>query len=194
MSETIEQAQEGIEKAHEAAEHGGAEGGGSRKTAVLIAILAASLALAEMGEKGSQNLYLTHHISVSDTYAFMQSKTNRRTAYETAAEVIESMPGLDAAGRDRVTKLRAEAARMDSDPIKGEGAKQLAAKAAEETELREHEFHTYHKFERATGALQIAIVLASVSIVTRVRVLTAAAAVLGGGAAMYALLVWTGTL
>jgi hypothetical protein len=108
--------------------------------------------------------------------------------------VIESLPAQDAAAQQRVSKLRAEAARMADDPTTGDGAKQLVARAAEQTELRNHEFHAYHQFERATGALQIAIVLASVSVVTRVRALTAVAAVLGGGAALYALLVNIGVI
>ena len=193
MSDTIEQAQQGMEHAEHAAKHGDVEPS-ARKTAVLIAILAACLALAEMGEKASQNEYLTHHISVSDTFAFLQGKNARRAAYDSAADVIESLPAQDAAAHQRVEKLRAEAARMADDPKAGNGARQLVARAAELTEQRDHEFHAYHQFERATGALQIAIVLASVSVVTRVKALTVAAAVLGGGAALYALLVATGVI
>ena len=77
MSATLEHAREGLEHAHEAAEgHGGHHGDSSaRWIAVLISVLAAALALAEMQEKASQNLYMTHHIRVSDDYAFYQAKT-----------------------------------------------------------------------------------------------------------------------
>ena len=51
----------------------------ARRIAVLIAVLAAALALAEMGEKGAQNAYLTHHIAVSDDWAFYQAKNVRAT-------------------------------------------------------------------------------------------------------------------
>jgi hypothetical protein len=193
MSETIEQAQEGIERAHEEAEHAQtARDRGPRNVAIMIAMLAAALALTEMGEKASQNQYLTHHISLSDTWAAYQAKTVRAATYASSADVIESLPtpGPDAA--KRIERLRGEAARMYDDPKGGDGRKQLAEKAKHETELRDHTFHIYHQFELATGALQIAIVLASVSIVTRFKALTIAAGLIGGGAALFGLLVATG--
>ena len=185
MSETIEQAQEGLERAHHASEGHEADKG-PRNVAILIAVLAACLALSEMGEKAAQNSYLTHHITVSDTYSFAQAKNIRRTDYSNAADVIESMPVIDDAARKRVERLRSEATRMGDDPKTGEGSKQLIEKATEQTHERDHAFHMYHQFERSTSALQIAIVLASVSIVTRIRTLTYVAAVIGGLAAIYA--------
>ncbi len=196
MSDTIEQAREGLEHAHHASEHEAGHGSDNfaRNVAILIAILAASLALSEMGEKAAQNSYLTHHITVSDTYNFAQAKNIRRTDFLNSADVIDSLPGLDDAGRARAARLRSEAQRMGDDPKSGEGSKQLFAKAAEVTAERDHAFHVYHLFERSTGALQIAIVLASVSIVTRMRPLTYLAALVGGLAAVYAALVATGML
>ena len=46
----------------------------ARRVAVLIAVLAAALALADMAEKGAQNEYLTHHVAVADDWAFYQAK------------------------------------------------------------------------------------------------------------------------
>jgi hypothetical protein len=194
MSGTIEQAQEGMERAdHAAGRHeNAAKDHGPRNVAIMIAILAAALALTEMGEKASQNRYLTHHISVSDTWAFFQAKNARATTYLTSADIIDSMPGADAEAHKRAERMRAEAARMNDDPKSGEGRKQLAEKATAESVQRDQAFHIYHQFELATGALQIAIVLASVSIVTRFKALTIAAALIGGVAAVFGLLVATG--
>ncbi len=64
---------------------------------------------------------------------------------------------------------------------------QLEAGATEIQAERDHAFHHYHWYELAVGALQIAIVLASVSVVTRARALTLAAGLIGGGAALLAL-------
>jgi hypothetical protein len=193
MSETIEQAKEGIEHAHHASE-GGHGDKSPRNVAILIAALAAALALAEMGEKAAQNSYLTHHISVSDSWGFFQARNIRATTYASSADIIESLPNLDAEGKARAAKLRAEAARMRDDPVGGDGSKQISAKAQHDTEARDHAFHVYHQFELATGALQIAIVLASVSIVTRLRPLTLAAAAIGGTAALFAALVAGGVV
>lgn len=187
MSDGLEQAQEGIEHAHHASEHGDTDKS-PRNVAILIAVLAACLALSEMGEKAAQNEYLTHHISVSDTYGFMQAKNVRRATYASNADVIESIPGLNADSRKRIETLRAEATRMADEPGK-DGAKQLLERAQALEHERDHAFHVYHQFEMSTGALQICIVLASVSIVTRIRTLTYAAALLGVGAAVFAGLV-----
>ena len=193
MSDGLEQAQEGIEHAYHALEHAPADKS-SRNVAVLIAVLAACLALSEMGEKAAQNAYLTHHISVSDTYGFLQAKNIRRATYASTADVIESVPGIDAAARSRADRLRAEAARMADEPKTNDGAKQLLDRAHALEHERDHSFHVYHQFELTTGAMQIAIVLASVSIVTRVRTLTYVAALLGGGAAVFAGLIAGGVV
>ncbi len=194
MSDTIEQAKSGLEHAHHQAHHGEEEGAGNgpRNVAILIAALAACLALSDMGEKAAQNAYLTHHISVSDTYAFMQGKNVRRTTYSTSADVISSLPEQTDTTRSRIAALRAEADRMADDAKSGEGSKQLAAKADAEKLERDEAFHAYHHFERATGGLQISIVLASVSLVTKTKPLTYIAALLGFGAAAYAGLVALG--
>ena len=83
MSESIEHAREGIEHAHHGA--GIHTDTTARRIAVLIAVLAAALALAEMGEKGAQNAYLTHHIALSDDWAFYQAKNARATVWAVQA-------------------------------------------------------------------------------------------------------------
>ncbi len=197
MSETIEHAQEGLEHAHHAAEHGGAPNGAGfspRSIAILIASLAAALALAEMGEKSSQNAYLTHHISVSDNYAFLQARNIRADTLNTAADVIDSLPGRDEAAHTRADTLRKTASRMIDDPAAGTGRKQLLEKAKILETQRDEAFEAYHHFERSVGALQIAIVLASVSVVTRVKTLAIAATLIGTTAALYAGLIAAGVI
>jgi hypothetical protein len=182
MSETIDTAKEGIEHAHHAREH--ESDPHATRTAVLIAALAAALALAEMGEKQNQNAYLTHHISVSDDWNFFQAKSVRATMRTAEAEILDALPGAGSdATRAAAQKARDEAARLRDDPTSGEGAKQLAERAQHQTEQRDHAFHQYHLFELVVGALQIAIVLASVSVVTRVRTLAIVAGALGAIAA-----------
>jgi len=181
MSETIETAQEALEHAHHEAAH--APEGHARKIAVLIAVLAAVLAVAEMGEKGSQNAYLTHHISASDDWNFFQAKNIRSNLYATHAEDLESLPNAaDPVIRKRIDAARATAARLDDDE-KTVGRKQLMAKARASEEERDHAFHRYHLFEAVVGALQLTIVLASVSVVTRVTPLAVLAGVIGAVAA-----------
>jgi hypothetical protein len=187
MSDSVEMAQETFEHAHHEAERKGGEGR-ARTVAVLTAVLAAALALAEMGEKGAQNEYLTHHIALSDDYNYYQAKRIREQVLVSDADVLASLPQTDET-RARVSDMRAEAQRLQYDPKGGEGWKQLLDRANRQRDARDEQFHRYHHFELVTGALQIAIVLASVSIVTRVGALAVGGAVLGAIAAIFGLLV-----
>ena len=193
MSESIERAQEGLESAHDAASHDGDHA--ARWIAVLIAALAAALALAEMVEKVEQNTYLTQHVTLSDDWAFYQAKYVRAELLASEASVLESLPGAaDPAVQARIKHAHDEEARLHDDPKGGTGMKQLTERATEIREQRDHAFHEYHRYELVVGALQIAIVLASVSVVTRARALTLAAGLIGGGAALVGLTVAFGLI
>jgi hypothetical protein len=187
MSDAMEPAQEGIEHAQHAAVHGGDQS--ARWIAMLIAALAAALALAEMGEKGAQNAYLTHHISASDDWAYYQAKSVRATVLASEAGLMAALPNAaDATTQAAIKHARDEEARLRDDPRQGgAGMKQLAERATEVEHERDHAFHRYHLFELVVGALQIAIVLASVSVITRARLLTLAAGLIGGAATLFGL-------
>ncbi len=168
MSDTIEHAQEGLEHAHHAAEHG--QDNSAARIAIVIAALAAALTLAEMGKNSAQSDYLTHHISLSDDWNFFQAKNVRATVRNAEATLLESLPNAgDPAIVARIQAARETEDRLRDDPKAGDGMKQLVERAGHQTEARDHAFHLYHQFEGVVGALQIAIVLTSVSIVTRVR-------------------------
>jgi len=187
MSETIEHAREGLEHA----EHGGAmhTDTTARRIAVLIAVLAVALALADMGEKAAQNSYLTHHIAVSDDYAFFQAKNARATTWAAQAGVLASLPNAaDAAPQAEIKRAKEAEARLRDEPG-GDGMKQLAERAEADKAAREEAFHRYHEFELVVGALQIAIVLASVAVVTRIAALAIGAGALGAVAAAYGIFV-----
>lgn len=193
MSDDIEQAQKGLEHAHEAsAAHPTHSDRGARRVAVLISALAAGLAIAEMAEKSAQNDYLAHYIASSDVWAFYQAKTVRSAMAEQQASLLESLPNAaDPELRKRIAAAQAEHARLDDDE-KSLGRKQLRARAEAEEKVREQAGHEYHRFETVVGALQIAIVLASVAVVTRTWMLAAAAGVLGLVAAAFGVAVAIG--
>jgi hypothetical protein len=183
---------------HEALDIGEHAGGhtsdhAARWIAVLIAALAAILAIAELEEKATQNLYLTHHVSLSDDWSFYQAKNARATMYSVEANVLASLPGAaDPAVQARIKAAQAEEARLRSDPTSGDGMKQLTERAKLDEELRNQRLHEYHLYEIVVGTLQIAIVLASVAVLTRVHSLAVAAGVLGGGSALFGLSVALG--
>jgi hypothetical protein len=178
MSDSIDTAKEAIEKA---------EGHDDRNVAVLVAMLAVALALNGMARSSAQNDYLANHIQASDDWNFYQAKNIRSNLYQLQAETLDSLPvGNDPAVRKRIDEWRAEAKRLDDDE-KTQGRKQLAAKAQASQAARDRAFHRFHLYEWVSGGLEIAIVLASVSVVTRVRALAVIAAVLGVGASLFGL-------
>ena len=178
MSESLEQAHETIH------EHSSHSDPWARRVAILVSILAAVLAMSEIGGKAAQNAYLTHHIALSNNWAFYQAKNLRAVVRTSEADLLASLPNAaDPAVQTRIKEANDYAARMHDDPKQGEGMKQLAATAQEQQDARDEAEHRYHNYEYVVGALEIAIVLASVSIVTRMRALTFGAAAIGAIAA-----------
>jgi len=187
MSETIEKS---VEQVHEHAEHGD---GWARGVAVLVSILAAALAITGIAEKSSQNEYLAAHIAVSDDWNFFQAKNQRIAIRTSEMSILQSLPTAgDPAVQARVKAAQDYIARAKDDPQGHDGTQQLAEQAHEKEHIRDHALHRYHGYEYAAGALELAIVLASVSIVIRSRPLTYGAGVLGVGGILVALAVRIG--
>lgn len=187
MSEAIENAKESIHHAHHAETHEGHNA--ARWIAVMIAVLAAVLAVCDMAAKSAQNNYLTYHIALSNDYAFYQAKNARATMRSTEASLLESLPNApgNEAIQKKIADARAQAARLRDEPG-ADGMKQLLEMAKKDEAKRAVAEHSYHAYEFVVGLLQIAIVLASVSVVTRINMMAYGAGALGGGAAIYALL------
>lgn len=188
MSNTIEHAREGLHHAHHhrSGQHSDTM---ARGIAVLIAVLAAALALAEMAEKSAQNAYLTRHIALSDDWAFYQAKNVRATMWAMEAGILANLPNAAEAGpQAEIKRAKETEARLRDEPGK-DGMKQLAEQAKHQEEERDHAFHRYHQFELVVGALQIAIVLASVAVVTRILALAVGAGAIGAIAGGFALFV-----
>ena len=185
-----------MEGAHGIGGHeGGHEGGGNNKNvAILISILALLLAISETGGKSAQTLTLSSNIKASDLWSQYQAKTIRQTAVKTAAEQLETeLSSLtDRVRREAVLKQiaawKATVARYDSEPASGDGRKELSEKAKEAEHLRDVSLNKYHKFEYASAAYQIAIVLASASIITGISYLLWAAGGVGAIGLFFTLL------
>jgi hypothetical protein len=184
MSEQFEQAQEHLE--HAAHEHGGSTS--HTRAAIIIGIMAAVLAITEFVAKDAQTDYLTNHIAASDTWAQYQAKSVRRTILTAQADLLESMPTTsDPLVKKRIADARGNAERMRSEPG-ADGMEQLAEKAHDQGHERDHAMHRNHILEIASGGLQIAIVLASISVVINLPAFMLVSVLVGGASAIYALL------
>lgn len=152
----------------------------NKKIALLISILALVLAFSETLGKAAQTTALAQNIEASNLWNFFQAKTIRMTVLRAAGEsaALEAQVPSDAA-KAQIAKWKETAERYDTEPSTGEGRKELAARAKAAEAKRDHAMAAYHQYELASGALQIAIVLASSTIVTGIVALAWIAGGLG---------------
>jgi hypothetical protein len=158
--------------------HGHGDHGGNKGVALLISVLALVLAFSETLGKGAQTNALAMNIEASNLWAFFQAKTIRQTVLRTAAEEV-AIAEKGEAGKKQVEKWRETAQRYQNEPETGEGRDQLAARAKEAEKKRDRSMAAYHHYEVASAAVQIAIVLASASIIAEIAALVWVAAGLG---------------
>lgn len=156
----------------------------NKGVALLIAVLALFLALAETGAKSAQTEAISRNIEAANLWAFFQARTIRQTTVRTAAEQAEMhLPGLPEEARAALTRRqeawRAQAARWESEPETGEGRRELSARARAAEERRDRSLAAYHQYEIGSAAFQVGIVLASASVITGVGLLAAAGGLLG---------------
>lgn len=165
-----------------------------RRAALLIGVLAAVLALCEMAERGAQNAYLAHHIGASNEYAFYQGRQARSLVLDQTATLLRALAPATPDLEKRAADAEAESLRLTEDSPRGNGLKQIQARADAENRARDVSLHRYEWFEIVTSALQIAIVLASVSVVTQWKAMAYVGAAAGAAAAALALLVVGGVV
>ena len=152
--------------------------GNNKRIALLISVLALFLALVETMAKGAQTDALSYNIEASNLWSFFQAKTIRQTVVRTAGEMadLNRAPKVDPEATDAVAK-RTDAwaktvARWESEPETGEGRKELIARAKVAEEKRDTATAKHHHYEISSAAFQIAIVLASATVITGAIALT----------------------
>jgi hypothetical protein len=150
--------------------HGHGEHHGNKGIALLISVLALVLAFSETLGKSAQTAGLAYNIEASNLWAFFQAKTIRQTVLRSAAEALEAGNPGDGP-RKQAAKWRETAQRYQSEPDTGEGREQLSARAKEAEKKRDRSMAAYHHYELASAAVQIAIVLASASIIAEIMAL-----------------------
>ena len=154
--------------------------------ALLIAILALLLALAEAGAKNAQHLSTEKNIEASDLFNFYQAKRIRSTVVETAANTLEAQktavndPKAQEAFEKQIGEFKATVARFEKDPKKPEDSLDaIQDRAKEAAEGRELANLRLEHYELGSGLAQIAIVLASAAIITGITALVWFSAALG---------------
>ncbi|HWL30782.1 MAG TPA: DUF4337 domain-containing protein [Xanthobacteraceae bacterium] len=166
--------------AHESmehAEHADHASASNKSIALLIAVIALCLALSETFGKAAQTDSISENVAAANLWAFFQAKSIRQTTLKTAAEQLQVQadltadPAAKAAFAKRIEGWQGTVARYEDEPSTGEGRKQLVERAKQAEAKRDLSLAKYHHFELASAAFQIAIVLASASIITSMIVL-----------------------
>jgi hypothetical protein len=150
----------------------------SRAVALIIAVLALLLALAEAGAKNAQHLSTEKNIESSDLYNFYQAKKIRSTVVEAASDMLQAGkttvtdPKAQAAFDKQIDDFKATVAAFEKDPKKPEDSLDaIQDRAKDASERRELANHRLEHYELGSGLIQIAIVLASAAIITGISVL-----------------------
>ncbi len=164
----------------------------NRGAALLIAVMAAVLAVGGLGGGNATDDMIISNIRASDTWAFYQAKNVRQTAYEIeVAELEAQLPQAGGSARAelerRISDYRATVARYDdepdpdapTDPLRGEGKKQLMAQAQAFEAARDVAVAKDDNFDLAEVALQLALVLGSVAILAGNRAILTVSGLLG---------------
>src|SRR3954468_23874185 len=152
--------------------------GNNKRIALLISVLALFLALVETMAQGAQTDALSYNVEASNLWSFFQAKTIRQTVVRTAGEMAEinSAAKVDPEATDAVAKRTdtwaKTVARWESEPETGEGRKELIARAKAAEEKRDTARAKHHHYEISSAAFQIAIVLASATVITGAIALT----------------------
>ena len=183
VADQIREVREAI--AEEKAEHD-ADGRFQARTALIIAFLAVLLAISSLGGGNVGEDMVHANIKASDTWAFYQAKNIRQTDNRLAADELEAElllsgstlnPAVQAEIQKKIDKYRETADRYDSEPdpkdptnpLKGEGKKELSAQARDWETQRERAQEQDANFDYAEVLFQIGIVLGSVAILATSR-------------------------
>ncbi len=145
--------------------------------AIFISILAVLIAFAETGNTDTMKVAQQAGIQVNDNYAFYQAKQIRQGQLKVASDQFElkaqESPNLPEPAKKL---LEAKKADYDKEIVRLEynrknGKKELLARAESCENLRNLALAQHPFFDYSGAILQIAIVLASASIVTGARLL-----------------------
>ena len=126
------------------------------KAGLVIVVMALFLAVTTYFANSFSGAVLKNMLKATDTYAFYQSKSIKQSIAEGQLQ--------DAKDPKRIRELTAKIERYESDPAKGEGKKELLAKAQAFEAARDDAAKHTPWLTFASMAFQLAIVLLSASI------------------------------
>ena len=170
-----------------------------KRIGVYIGVLAVLLALSSVGGNNAGSDASNRNIEAANTWAFFQAKNMRRHVLRVQTDELElkllAEPGMPDGAKTAIGKIitsyKEQDQKLTSDLEKNEGLDQLWEKAKALEAQRDLAQQRGPYFDYASACLQIAIVLASVAIISGGSVLLAASALLGLAGAMFTVHAYT---
>lgn len=155
---------------------------------VYIGILAVVLALCAMGGDNADQDAMLANVEASNTWAFFQAKNARRQMLRLQVDDFEAVlagsPAMPDSARQMIsTKIaayRAKDKELTSEPEKGEGLDELFVKGKALEKVRDEALQRGPYFDYGQALLQIAIVLASIAIISGGNALLFVSFAIGG--------------
>ena len=130
------------------------------KAGLVIVVMALFMAITTYFSNMHSGAGLKNMLKATDTYAFYQSKSIKQAIAEGQRDDY-----LARGEKEKAAKLQAKIDRYESDPDKGEGKKELLAKAQAYEAARDQAAKHGPWLTFASMAFQLAIVLLSASII-----------------------------
>ncbi|MGD0429627.1 MAG: DUF4337 family protein [Acetobacteraceae bacterium] len=188
-----EHAEHLAEHDHEAAGHGtDSHGHANQMAALLVAVLAASLAVTEQGAKHAEIRVQENSIFATDAWAQYQAKSTRGTFTNDLSALVAVLDPGDAALTEQrkalLDRLKKDQERFENDPKDGKTV--IAERARAFEEARDYSLEQTHSYHNGAAAMELGIVLSTVSAITRSRLLIYMGLSLGIVGGIFALLGW----
>jgi hypothetical protein len=158
-----------------------------RWTGVYIGILAVILAICSMGGGNAAKDATLKNIEATNTWSFFQAKNLRRQALRLRVDELETLrdtkPSIPEATKTaidgKIANYKAEDQTLTSNEKTGEGLDQLWARGKALEAERDRAMQKDPYFDYAEAFLQIAIVLASIAIISGGSALLIGSGILG---------------
>jgi hypothetical protein len=166
-----------------------------RLIAVYIGALAVALAICSVGGGNATKDATTLNIEASNAWSFFQAKNIRRNDVRLHIDLLElrlaTEPDLSPTARQAIEEklkgYKQQEAHLTSEPDTGEGVKELLVRGKALEAQRDIAMRKDPYFDYAQALLQIAVVLASVSIITGGTLLLVMSGILAAGGILLAL-------
>lgn len=141
---------------------------------VYIGVVAVFLAICAMGGGNATKDSTRYNIEATNGWAFFQAKNLRRNALILAVDELEltlkanpqMTPEAKALYEDKINTRKADIARLTSDPASKEGLDEIFAKNKSLEQQRDYSLRRDPYFDYGQAFLQIAIVIASVALIS----------------------------